>query len=36
MDVVEQTKVQIEFGKYHLPVFKPDTNETAVKSCSRA
>ncbi|MBK7878041.1 MAG: DNA polymerase III subunit alpha [Planctomycetes bacterium] len=29
MDVVEQTKVQIEFGKYHLPIFKPDTNETA-------
>lgn len=29
MDVAEQVSVEIEFGKYHLPVFRPDTNETA-------
>jgi DNA polymerase-3 subunit alpha len=29
MDVADQVDVKIEFGKYHLPVFKPDTNETA-------
>ncbi|MBI5363450.1 MAG: DNA polymerase III subunit alpha [Planctomycetes bacterium] len=29
MDVVEQTNVNVEFGKYHLPVFKPDSSETA-------
>ena len=29
MDVAEQVDVPIEFGKYHLPIFTPDTNETA-------
>jgi len=29
MDVAEQIDVQIEFGKYRLPVFTPDTAETA-------
>ncbi len=29
MDVAEQIDVPIEFGKYRLPVFTPDTDETA-------
>jgi DNA polymerase III subunit alpha len=29
MDVAEQIDVSIEFGKYHLPIFTPDTQETA-------
>lgn len=28
MDVAEQVDVNIEFGKYHVPVFHPDTGET--------
>ncbi len=28
LDVAEQVDVHIEFGKYHLPVFTPDTRET--------
>jgi len=29
MDVAEQVDVKIEFGKYHLPIFKPDSAESA-------
>ncbi len=29
MDVADQVDVEIEFGKYHLPIFTPDTLETA-------
>ncbi|MDZ4774813.1 MAG: DNA polymerase III subunit alpha, partial [Planctomycetota bacterium] len=29
MDVADQVDVEIEFGKYHLPIFTPDTPETA-------
>jgi len=29
MDVAEQVNVEIEFGKYRLPIFTPDTAETA-------
>ncbi len=29
LDVSEQTELEIEFGKYHLPVFTPDTGETS-------
>ncbi len=29
LDVTDQVDVNIEFGKYHVPVFHPDTNETA-------
>ncbi len=29
MDVAEQVSLEIEFGRYHLPVFVPDTPETA-------
>ena len=29
LDVADQVDVEIEFGKYHLPIFTPDTPETA-------
>ncbi|MEM7309471.1 MAG: DNA polymerase III subunit alpha [Planctomycetota bacterium] len=35
LDVAEQVDVELEFGKYHLPVFTPDTDETPTQLFER-